>query len=175
MSGAIENKSIISPTNALRKLSIEPQTPHKHRPKDVSRKDKDIPSGSWEDEITSSGDEEYPYSPQQPTVYPSAPPPTPISPITQPKFESPFDYNVMGISMTRNEQRITSRPDKTDAIARRLIAGALGVKPPPKSEEQKAYEAAMKGKEIKRRAEEKELLSKALEDAERSKEAMWSD
>lgn len=171
MSRALENKSIISPTNGLSKLSIEPQTPKKHGLKNAG---KDIISESWEDEIASE-DDECSRSPQQPTIYPSAPPPTPISPITQHYVDSPFDYNVMGISMARNEQRNALRPDKTDAVARRLIAGALGVKPSPQTEEQRAYEAAMKGKEMKRRAEEKKAVSKALEEAEQSKRAMWSD
>ncbi|POS85397.1 hypothetical protein EPUL_001844 [Erysiphe pulchra] len=174
MSRAVENKAIISPTNGLSKLSINPQTPKKHSSKKVSR---NPISESWEDEISSGDDEqvECPRSPKQPTLYPSAPPPTPISPITQHCIDTPFDYNVMGISMARNEQRNTLRPDKTDAVARRLIAGALGKKPQPQTEEQRAYEAAMKGKEMKRRAEEKMALAKALEDAEQSKKAMWSD
>ncbi|RKF57594.1 putative ubiquitin-like protein smt3 [Erysiphe neolycopersici] len=174
MSRALENKSIISSTNGLSKLSIDPQKPRIHDLKKVPR---DSISESWEDDIASGDDEqvECPRSPKQPTIYPSAPPPTPISPITQHCIGSPFDYNVMGISMARSEQHNNLRPDKTDAVARRLIAGALGVKPPPQTEEQKAYEAAMKRKEAKRRAEEKKAVAKALEDAEQSKKAMWSD
>ena len=53
-------------------------------------------------------------------------------------------------------ERPSCRPEKTDAVAKRMIAGALGVKAPKKTEEQKAYDKAIKEKEIKRRNQEKD-------------------
>ncbi len=65
------------------------------------------------------------------------------------------------------------RPDKTDAAAKRMIAGALGIKAPKKTEEQRAYDRALKEKEMKRRNQEKEAAAKAKEEAERAKAAVW--
>jgi hypothetical protein len=67
------------------------------------------------------------------------------------------------------------RPEKTDAVAKRMIAGALGVKATKKTEEQKAYDRAIKEKEIKRRNQEKEAVARAKEEAERAKAAVWDD
>jgi len=67
------------------------------------------------------------------------------------------------------------RPEKTDAVAKRMIAGALGVKAPKKTEEQRAYDRAVKEKEIKRRNQEKEAAARAKEDAEKAKAAVWDD
>jgi hypothetical protein len=67
------------------------------------------------------------------------------------------------------------RPEKTDAVAKRLIAGALGVRAPKKTEEQRAYERAVKEKEVKRRNGEKEAKIRAEEEAKRAKAAAWDD
>ena len=56
-----------------------------------------------------------------------------------------------------------------------MIAGALGVKAPKKTEEQRAYERAVKEKEIKRRNQEKEAAARAKEEAEKAKAAIWND
>lgn len=133
---------------------------------------------SWEDEElspTSSSDEKEAPLTQAPSAsYPSAPPPTPISPSTSfPKdtFVNPYGYTTEAISDTKSDRR----PDKTDAVARRLIAGALGVKAPKRTEEQKAYDKALKEKEIKRRNMEKAEAIRKREEAERAKAAVWSD
>lgn len=67
------------------------------------------------------------------------------------------------------------RPEKTDAVAKRMIAGALGVKAPKKTEEQKAYDRAIKENEIKRRNQEREAAARAKEEAERAKAAVWDE
>ena len=88
---------------------------------------------------------------------------------------NPYGYGgIDGVAEARGE-RPTSRPEKTDAVAKRMIAGALGVKAPKKTEEQKAYDKAIKEKEIKRRNQEKEAAARAKEDAERAKAAVWDD
>ena len=48
------------------------------------------------------------------------------------------------------------RPEKTDAVARRMIAGALGMRAPRPTEEQRAYDRAVREKERRRRDEERE-------------------
>lgn len=60
-------------------------------------------------------------------------------------------------------------------MAKRLIAGALGVKVPKKTEEQRAYERAVKEKEIKRRKEEKEMEERRKKEAEEMKKKVWDD
>jgi len=67
------------------------------------------------------------------------------------------------------------RPEKTDAVAKRMIAGALGVKAPKKTEEQRAYDRAIKEKEMKRRNKEKEDEARKKEEAEKAKAAVWED
>lgn len=93
---------------------------------------------------------------------------------------SPYSYgssssnNNLSPSVPRTTQA-AARPEKTDAVAKRLIAGALGVRAPKLTEEQRAYERAVKEKEIKRRNLEREAKVKAEEERERAKKAAWSD
>ena len=56
-----------------------------------------------------------------------------------------------------------------------MIAGALGVKTPKKTEDQKSYDRAIKEKETKRRNQEKENAARAKEEVEKSKAAIWND
>lgn len=65
------------------------------------------------------------------------------------------------------------RPEKQIAVAGRLIAGALGVKAPPKSEEAKAYERVIRENEKKRLAREREGRRVEAEEAERAKRDVW--
>ncbi|KAI1003646.1 hypothetical protein K3495_g4563 [Podosphaera aphanis] len=188
-----------TPNSPMNKLSINS---HVSMPL-KSTQDKRSIANSWEDEIVSPASEtEFPLSPQAPERFPSAPPPTPISQtITQRHDLYPTLYNknsdsARDISKTlpttqahdsfpygKNSdyvrdicsERSVKRPEKTDAVAKRLIAGALGLKPPEKTEEQKAYEKAIREKEIKRISQEKEAKLKAQEEAERAKNAVWND
>ena len=67
------------------------------------------------------------------------------------------------------------RPEKTDAVARRMIAAGLGLKAPKKTEEQKAYEKSVREQERRRREQEKLAEAKRKEDAEKAKRAVWDD
>ncbi|CZS90885.1 uncharacterized protein RCO7_11590 [Rhynchosporium graminicola] len=163
--------------SSLNKLSINPQSSKSS----FSLQKKQTVSESWDDEdLEDSGDDtDRPLSAHQSADYPSAPPPTPISPSTSfardTTFVNPYGYGgIDGVAEQRSE-RPNSRPEKTDAVAKRMIAGALGVKAPKKTEEQKAYDKAIREKEIKRRNQEKEAAVRAKEDAERSKAAVWDD
>ncbi len=60
-------------------------------------------------------------------------------------------------------------------MAKRLIAGALGIKAPKKTEEQRQYDRAVREKEMRRRNEEKERVNKGEEEKERAKAAVWED
>ena len=109
----------------------------------------------------------------------SAPPPTPISPTTT--HDQPFPaagssagappfspYDGAGGPAERR------RPEKTDAVARRMIASALGVKV-KLTDEQRAYDKAMRDKERRRIQDEKELARKKAEEAAKAKQAIWDD
>ena len=56
-----------------------------------------------------------------------------------------------------------------------MIAGALGIKVPKMTDEQKAYEKAVKGQEKARRERQKEEERKKAEEAARAKAAIWDD
>ena len=58
-------------------------------------------------------------------------------------------------------------------MAGRLIAGALGVRTPNKSEETRDYERAAKEKEQRRRREEKESKVKEEEEKEAARNSVW--
>ena len=132
---------------------------------------------SWEEEASSGSDTES--DPRSyANDYPSAPPPTPMSPTSSTarggwdQFESPY-------SPSRNDRGSLSptpsnlRPEKQTAVAGRLIAGALGVRTPKKTEEQRAYEKAMKENEIRRRDKEREAKRRQEADADKAKAAVW--
>jgi len=65
------------------------------------------------------------------------------------------------------------RPEKQTAVAGRMIAGALGVRAPKKTEEQRQYEKAIKEKELKRRETERETKRREEASAEKAKAAIW--
>ncbi|PSS02144.1 hypothetical protein BD289DRAFT_422697 [Coniella lustricola] len=134
---------------------------------------------SWEDEDVSSGSDtetetEWPTQQGHPQGT-AAPPPTPISPATYDSSSVPYTaagphgatLNVPGTS--------TARPEKTDAVARRMIAGALGLKAPKMTEEQRAYQKAIQEKERKRREEQKAIEKQKEADANKAKAAIWDD
>ncbi|KAF3052587.1 hypothetical protein E8E11_009392 [Didymella keratinophila] len=108
---------------------------------------------------------------------PQPPPPTPASP-------TPFDFpdSPYGAGRTRGDSGVGSgvggldkRPEKTTAVAGRMIAGALGVRAPRRTEEEREYDRAMREKERKRRAEEREREKRETEDREARKKAIWDD
>ncbi|KAK0643514.1 hypothetical protein B0T16DRAFT_459651 [Cercophora newfieldiana] len=112
----------------------------------------------------------------------AAPPPTPMSPTYGSKhpfpasssggdsFDLPYGTDVGGAGVPEKK-----RPEKTDAVARRMIASALGVKVPRMTEEQKKYDQAMREKERRRREEERALQKKKEEEALKAKQAVWED
>lgn len=67
------------------------------------------------------------------------------------------------------------RQPTTDAVARRLIANALGIRAPKSTAEQKEYEASMKAQLKKRREKEKEDRRREEEEVERRRKEVWGD
>ncbi|EUC29767.1 hypothetical protein COCCADRAFT_29212 [Bipolaris zeicola 26-R-13] len=111
-------------------------------------------------------------------VPPNPPPPTPASPT---QFEYPHGDNVgysIGSDGPRSRNSPASpdkRPEKTTAVAGRMIAGALGVRAPRRTEEEREYDRVMREKERKRRTEEKEREKREAEAREARKKAVWDD
>jgi hypothetical protein len=143
---------------------------------------------SWEDELSSSASE----TDEQPemsatALSPSsanaegllAPLPTPISAVRQQPWtpgEVPSHFGSVGSPETSGRDSPGTpqiRPEKQTAVAGRLIAGALGIRPPKRTEEQRAYDRAMKEKEIKRRNRAQEEKHTTKEEEERVKAAIW--
>ncbi|KXX77350.1 Coiled-coil domain-containing protein R3HCC1L [Madurella mycetomatis] len=115
----------------------------------------------------------------------SAPPPTPMSPVAGRRPFSPSALSGPGFTIppldgvNDGSQSATGpsskRPEKTDAVARRMIASALGMKAPKQTEEQRAYDRAVRENERKRREEEKERERKREEEAAKARQAVWGD
>lgn len=107
--------------------------------------------------------------------YRSAAPSPPTSPpsrsVTPPSRSSTPSSGTTPSSTASSERR----PEKTNAVAHRLIAGALGVKIPRRTEEQRAYDKAMRDQEKRKRDQEREAKKKAEEDAAKAKAAIWDD
>lgn len=169
---------------SISKLTISPvgtDINRKLKTKKGEKKTKKKVVDSWEDEEVSSDPESDP-EPESgglgssrsidsaigsSTTGTQAPPPTPVTPNYSP---SPTYSAIPG--QLPDELK---RPEKTDAVARRMIASALGVKVPRQTEEQRAYDKAVREKERKRREEEREIERKRLEEVESAKKAMWED
>lgn len=117
--------------------------------------------------------------------YPGPPPPTPSSPqfvlpqgVGDPGGERSFEgFNSRSSRPDRDVDaaRGETRPEKTTSTASRMIAAGLGVKAPPRTEEQKQYDRAMRDKERRTRDTERESKREAEESKMKAKQAMWDD
>jgi hypothetical protein len=146
---------------------------------------------SWEDEDLDS-DAQTPTEATGPELKqvisndgpPNPPPPTPISMTPG----SPYDWSAAGVLGGGRPRRVNGsgpgtprsdsdserkRPEKTTAVAGRMIAASLGIKAPKKTEDQRQYERAMKEQEIKRRNREKEEKERERAEDEKAKAAVW--
>lgn len=147
----------------------------------TSKPSKKPVADSWEDEANLSSDDEPATksnlaspSALSPTISaegPLDPPPTPISPQTS--YQWPGGAG--SASPAAGQKDPARRPEKQTAVAGRLIAGALGVRAPKRTEEQRAYDRSVKEQEIRRRNREREELAKAKEEEELAKASVWTD
>lgn len=171
---------------SLDKLDIAQDT-KKAKPKAVE------PLDSWEDDAGSDTETEPdPKSPLRPTSssasdIPSPPPPTPISPgvasardgshATLPTYG--YDSNSSSGTGSPARRSIASteekRPEKSTAVASRLIAAGLGQKVPRRTKEQREYDQAMKVQEKKKRDAAREEEKRRGEEKESAKRNMWDD
>ena len=74
-----------------------------------------------------------------------------------------------------NSGNADKRPEKSSTTANRMIAGALGVKGPKMTEEQRKYERAVREKERKRIENEREEVRRKEREANEAKKAVWDD
>lgn len=176
-------------TGASMARKPNPVAPLKTVANDTAKaKKKSIPvADSWEDEDISDDDEQQDYdddghgAPNSPRNMPDPPPPTPITPTLNAHHESSSSSSSHGTMaksypMSHSGGRgVDKRPEKTDAVARRMIAGALGLKAPRLTDEQKSYEKAIKEQEKARREREREERRHEEEEAARAKTAIWED
>ncbi|PNY29755.1 Uncharacterized protein TCAP_00325 [Tolypocladium capitatum] len=143
----------------------------KESTKPSKEKKKNQVADSWEDQDSSPSDDDA----ETPTKasFPSPPPPTPATP----HFTSAPDWSAMPEPGTASPLEVPAsrRPEKTDAVARRMIAAGLGLRAPRQTEEQQAYQKSIREQERKKMEQEKADERKRREDAEKAKAAVWDD
>ncbi|KAK0751033.1 hypothetical protein B0T18DRAFT_61389 [Schizothecium vesticola] len=166
--------------SSLGKLSIETSSSKEKAPCAAKEKRAAV-ADSWEDEDASSESEPEDDKTagasgvdREARSGTSAPPPTPMNATYNDAVMAMSSQSIPG-SVAPGGAREVKRPEKTDAVARRMIASALGVKVPRLTEDQKKYDQAVREKERRRRAEEKERLKKEEEEALKAKQAVWED
>lgn len=87
---------------------------------------------------------------------------------------SAWTTNSPGTSFAEDDES-ASRPEKTDAVARRMIAASLGLKAPKQTQEQKDYQKSIREQERKRREQEKLEQQRRREEGKKAKAAIWDD
>jgi hypothetical protein len=142
-------------------------------------KSKKVVADSWEDDDDDEADEvaDEPGLGRQGAI-PSAPPPTPISPsyhVNPPQSLPSVAETSRSPSLAAAAESTGRRPEKTDAVARRMIAAGLGLKAPKQTEEQKEYQKAIREQEKKRREQEKAEEQRRIDEAAKAKAAIWDD
>ncbi|KAJ4301682.1 hypothetical protein N0V90_003775 [Kalmusia sp. IMI 367209] len=179
------------------------QALHKDAPKPANKPKSAPVAESWDDDVSGSGSDtetesQDPASDTRPSRNkerdslsplataksvdsPHPPPPTPASPTGVP-FDFPDNVPYGAGTGSREGSRRGSgtasparRPEKTTAVAGRLIAGALGVRAPRRTDEEREYDKAMREKERKRRDEERERERTERQAAEDRKRSVWED
>ncbi|KAJ6785193.1 hypothetical protein PWT90_01604 [Aphanocladium album] len=143
-------------SSKLSKLNLQKDAPGK---KNKAREEE--VADSWEDEDVSDTDDGPTTSKATAaSEAPAAPPPE--------DWSNP-DKWIASKSSTRDGRR----PEKTDAVARRLIAAGLGMKAPKQTDEQRAYQKSVREQERKRRDQERAEQQQRAETSEKAKAAMW--
>lgn len=145
---------------------------HEPTPKKKSKK---VVADSWEDEDVSDSEPEINAGDVlSPAAAPAPPPPTPMSPISDIAW-TPSSSSRPLTPSSRATEEISKRPEKTDAVARRMIAAGLGLKVPKQTDEQRAYQKSIREQEKKKREQERAEEQKKKEESERAKAAVWDD
>ncbi|KAM0432774.1 hypothetical protein ACHAPT_004476 [Fusarium lateritium] len=159
---------------SINKLSLSTKKEPTQTTKPAAKKKaKKVVADSWEDEDVSDSEPEAESDKADeltPTTTPAPPPPTPMSPAGGSAWTPPEDA-----PGPRAGGEPGRRPEKTDAVARRMIAAGLGLKAPKQTEEQRAYQKSIREQEKKKREQEREEQKQRQEEAEKAKAAIWDD
>lgn len=189
---SIQNKK---PDPDISRLSLSTTSSAKGSKEKKGSKKKAAVADSWEDEVSDEEEESSTTETEKEndwkaklksslattkTEGPLAPPSTPSTHYDGDDYDLPQWGRVSTTTNTtsptasgRDRDGARARPEKQTAVASRLIAGALGIRAPKRTEEQRAYDRAVKEKEIKRRNREKEEEAKARQEDEHAKAAVW--
>ncbi|KAF2771772.1 hypothetical protein EJ03DRAFT_24978 [Teratosphaeria nubilosa] len=162
-----------------------------------NQKQRPEPLDSWEDD--DGTEDRGPFAaddhvtmerPTSSSDYPEPPPPTPASPsFSSGKTSrgSPYrTYPPYGLDGSLDESDgpqpfyvsrdgHESRPEKSTAVASRLIAAGIGQKAPRRTEDQRKYDQAVKVQEKRRRDQAKAEEERQKLEKERAKKAIWDD
>ncbi|KAK8163191.1 hypothetical protein BC567DRAFT_211282 [Phyllosticta citribraziliensis] len=178
------------------KISTDPTSldPKPARKSSGTKMNKNVVADSWEDELVESSgsdtetaeDVETNNTPhdslqRQVTEGPLAPPPTPASPLAStPAYDTPYkgiDAQLGAAAAEKGSGRDApaKRPEKTTAVAARMIAGGLGMRAPRRTEEEREFDRAAREKERKRREREREQAALDKQQEEAAKKSVWED
>ncbi|KAK5738685.1 hypothetical protein LTR17_005817 [Elasticomyces elasticus] len=166
--------------SSLHKLNITPAS-----------KKTAAPADSWDAEDSSEDDDgtSTPIHQVTSSDYPGPPPPTPSSPSFSSRSTAagtpyqtfpPYGFqgdDEDGSVATRSSRGVgeDKRPEKSTAVASRLIAAGIGQKAPRRTKEEREYDAAMRVQERKKRELAKVEEERRREEKERARKAIWDD
>ncbi|KAF2484377.1 hypothetical protein BDY17DRAFT_323234 [Neohortaea acidophila] len=164
--------------SSLGKLQLSPSS------KGTPTFPKNEPVDSWEDEADNdSSPDEGQRTPIHADTSPGPPPPTPSSPsmLSPHRLDSPYqsfpayglDAALEGRSIRRDVDSEERRPEKSTAVASRLIAAGIGQKAPRRTQEQREYDQAMKVQEKKRRDQAREEEERKKREREKAIRDAW--
>ncbi|KAK4540568.1 hypothetical protein LTR36_009098 [Oleoguttula mirabilis] len=179
-------RSLASSLDKLQISGSSKTAPHQRMPEPVD---------SWEDDDSTDteGDSAALTPVHQVTSsdLPEAPPPTPSSPsFSSSKTTKGLPYQTFppyGFDGVFDEQDNSARsppvravgeerrPEKSTAVASRLIAAGIGQKAPRRTKEQREYDQAVKVQEKKRRDQAKAEEERKRGESEKAKRAIWEN
>nr|POE47433.1 hypothetical protein CFP56_00764 [Quercus suber] len=154
-----------------------------------SKSSKSEVADSWEDEIEDDTELRTPISDAVSPGNPVAPPPTPSSPsynsratMKSSSYQTQFPYGMDGSVFDNLGQEPNGpsqgrmgnekRPEKSTAVASRLIAAGIGQAAPRRTKEQREYDQAMRLQEKKKRDQAREEEERKKQEKERAKQAI---
>ena len=132
---------------------------------------KDAVADSWEDEDSDTEPKQVATSAKKPSWNSAAP----VASTLDVAASAWGDDSENTKSSTSLDEDPNRRPEKTDAVARRMIAAGLGLKAPKQTDEQRAYQKSIREQERKKREQERSQAQKRKEDDVKAKAAMWDD
>ncbi|KAG5921707.1 hypothetical protein E4U61_006330 [Claviceps capensis] len=158
------NLSLETAESTCKPINPKPKSKSKSKPEKIV--------DSWEDDDDSSGSDE-----ESRTSAVSSPVTlySPSTPFSAAHGSVPDWNHATDRPASPRGGDAAKRPEKTDAVARRMIAAGLGLKAPKQTEEQRAYQRSVREQEKKKREQEKEEEQRRRKESEMAKAAVWED